>query len=96
MTVDASRATTVALIPIVPLGMSLGLFFVISYAACVLLYLVAPELFAGHAILALLLSDFEGLGWRGFLLGLLETFGYGWYVALIFGPLYNFFAGRRR
>ncbi len=23
-----------------------------------------------------------------------ETFAYGWYVALVFGPLYNFFAAK--
>ena len=28
------------------------------------------------------------------LLGLIESFAYGWYVALIFGPLYNLFAAR--
>ena len=61
---DAPRTTTVALIPVVPLGMSLGLFFVISYVACVLLYLVAPDLFGGHAILALFLSHFQLLGWH--------------------------------
>jgi hypothetical protein len=28
------------------------------------------------------------------LLGLVESFAWGWYVSLIFGPLYNFFAIR--
>jgi hypothetical protein len=34
------------------------------------------------------------LTWGSFLLGLVESFGYGWYVALIFGPLYNYCATR--
>lgn len=31
----------------------------------------------------------------GVLLGLLASFGAGWYVALIFGPLFNVFSARR-
>jgi hypothetical protein len=34
------------------------------------------------------------LTWRSFLLGLIESFGWGWYVSLIFGPLYNYFVAR--
>jgi hypothetical protein len=47
-------------------------------------------------MLTLFLPGFELLNWRSFFIGLAESFGYGWYVALIFGPLYNFFALRRR
>jgi hypothetical protein len=83
------------LIAVVPLGMALALFLVISYVACVLLYLILPEAVLNHAMLALFLPGFELLSWRSFFLGLVESFGYGWYVALIFGPLYNVFARRR-
>jgi len=37
---------------------------------------------------------FEWLTTKGFLIGLGESFVYGWYVALVFGPLYNLFAAR--
>lgn len=84
----------VAIVPIVPLGLSLGLFFVISYLACVGLYLVLPSAVLNHGVLTLFLPGFQLLNWRSFLLGLVESFGYGWYVAIIFGPLYNFFALR--
>ena len=84
------------LIPIVPLGMSLGLFLVVSYVACVILYLIAPHLVSGHVVLELFLPGFKLLDWYSFCLGLLESFGYGWYVALIFVPLYNFIAARLR
>jgi hypothetical protein len=32
----------------------------------------------------------------GFAIGLVESFLYGWYVALVFGGLYNALAARRR
>jgi hypothetical protein len=41
-----------------------------------------------------LLPGFTWLTWPSFLLGVVESFVYGWYVALIFGPLFNFFAAR--
>ena len=87
-------ARRAVLIPVVALGMSLGLFFVITYIACIVLYLIAPDIASGHAVLVLFLPGFKLLGWGSFCLGLLESFGYGWYVALIFGPLYNFFVAR--
>ena len=84
----------VALVPIIPLGFSLGAFFVISYALCVLLYLIFPQAVLDHAMLSLFLPGFKLLTWGSFFLGLIESFGYGWYVALIFGPLYNYCATR--
>ena len=94
--VDDSPARRAALIAVVPLGMALGLFLVITYLACVALYLIAPDMGSGHAVLVLLLPGFKLLNWWSFFLGLIESFGYGWYVALILGPLYNFFAARQR
>ncbi|MCC7482152.1 MAG: hypothetical protein IT541_11585 [Hyphomicrobiales bacterium] len=75
--------------------MSLGLFLVIAYIACVILYFLFPDLFLNHVILSVILPGFKLLDWRGFLLGLIETFGYGWVVALVFGPLFNFFSARQ-
>ena len=89
-------APAASTIPVQALGMSLSLFFVISYVLCVLGYLVFPGLPITHAALAIFLPGFELLSWATFLLGLAESFAYGWYVALIFGPLYNFFATRWR
>ena len=82
------------LIPVFALGMAMGLFFVISYVLCVLVYLVFPDVGSGHALLTLLLPGFKLLSLGTFLLGLVESFIYGWFVALVFGPLYNFFAAR--
>jgi hypothetical protein len=81
-------------IPVLALGTSLGLFLAISYMLCVLFYLWFPEMAAKHLVLVLFLPGFKLLTWPSFFLGLIESFGYGWYVALVFGPLYNFFATR--
>jgi hypothetical protein len=81
------------LIPVMALGMALGLFLVVSYLICVTTYFI-PGLPISHAMLTTFLPGFELLSWRSFCLGLIESFAWGWYVALIFGPLYNFFAPR--
>lgn len=75
------------------LGMSLGLFLAITFIMCVLFDLVFPE-WAMHQTWERLLPGFTWLTWPSFFLGLVWSFGYGWYVALIFGPLYNFFSTR--
>ena len=41
-----------------------------------------------------LLPGVSWMSWGSFILGVIETFAYGWYVALIFAPLFNFFAAR--
>src|SRR5215469_7324698 len=87
-----SRART---IPVIALGLSLSLFFVISYVICIIGYLIFPGLPINHAALAIFLPGFELLTWQTFLLGLIESFVWGWYIALIFGPLFNFFVQRQ-
>jgi hypothetical protein len=90
------RSHAARTIPIFALGMSLSLFFVISYVICIIGYLIFPSLPINHAALAIFLPGFELLSWQTILLGLVESFFYGWYIALIFGPLYNFFIIRWR
>ena len=54
-------------------------------------------LFQGMAMYQIwlkLLPGFTWPSWPSFLLGLVESFAYVWYVALVFGPLYNFFVPR--
>jgi cytochrome c biogenesis protein CcdA len=41
-----------------------------------------------------LLPRFEGIGWTSYFIGLVESYAYGWYFALVWAPLYNFFAAR--
>lgn len=92
----ASATAPSRAIPVFAVGMSLAIFFVVSYLACIVLYLVAPGWVLNHAMLSLFLPGFTLLSWPSFFLGLVESFGYGWYVALIFGPLYNYFEMRTR
>ena len=80
-------------IPVVALGMALSLFLMISYVICVSTYLI-PGRATSHAMLTVFLPGFELLNWKSFCLGLFESFAWGWYVAMIFGPLYNFFVVR--
>ena len=81
-------------IPVLAFGMALSGFLAISYVLCVLGYLLFPSLPINHAALTIFLPGFELLNWSTFFLGLVESFIWGWYVALIFAPLYNFFAAR--
>jgi hypothetical protein len=83
-------------LPILALGMSVSSFLAISYMLCVIGYLLFPGLPIQHQALAIFLPGFELLSWPTFLLGLVESLFYGWYIALIFGPLYNFFVARWR
>ena len=85
---------TAHLIPVIALGMALSLSLAISYVLCVLGYLFFPNVPIEHTALAIFLPGFTLLSWSSFFLGLVESFGWGWYVALVFGPIYNFFAAR--
>jgi hypothetical protein len=79
----------------VALGLSLSLFMALSCTLCVLLGLVIPD-WGLHQPWLQFFPGFTWLTWPNFALGLIESLAYGWYVALIFGPLYNVFAVRGR
>jgi len=86
------RSVGAPAIHVLALGMALGLFLLISYLLCILGYLIFPSLPISHSSLAIFLPGFELLSWSSFALGAAESFAWGWYVALILGPLYNAFA----
>jgi hypothetical protein len=77
---------------IVTLGLSLSTFFILSYTICILGYLLLPGFPVQHESLAIFLPGFTLLSWPTFFLGLIESFIWGWYVAVVFGAIYNFFA----
>lgn len=80
-------------IRLVPLGLSLSIFLAISFALCVIGNLI-PGLEGIHFLSAL----YPGVDWTRpelLIAGVAWAFGMGWYVALVFGPLYNLFNGRR-
>ena len=76
-----------------PLGMSLGLSLAIFFTLCVALGAVFPD-FGLHKPWLQFYPGFEWLTWKGFFIGLVEAFAYGWFAALVFAPLYNFFSAR--
>lgn len=83
-------------IRVVACGLGLSVFFAISFALCVLGYLLFPDLPIAHGVLSILLPGFVLLSWPRFFVGLVESIAWGWYIALILGPLYNFFSTRLR
>jgi hypothetical protein len=89
-----SAAAAGTWISIVTLGLALSVFFAITYVICIAGYLLLPGLPVQHASLSVFLPGFELLSWRSFFLGLVESFSWGWYIAVVFAPLYNFFSRR--
>ena len=82
-------------LPMVPLALSLGGFFAISFLGCILLGLIVPD--GGmHRPWLQFFSGFEWLTTRSVLIGLVWTQVYAWWTALVFGSLFNSFAGRSR
>ncbi|MGM8891524.1 DUF5676 family membrane protein [Psychrobacter sp. 1Y1] len=75
-----------------PVGNSVSLFLLISYLLCIVFGLLAPEQISMHEAWAPLLPGFEWLTWSGFLIGFVESYLYGWYFAIVFVPLYRWFA----
>lgn len=74
-----------------PLGQTLSAFLAISFILCILWGLIMPERFHMHPAWQAWLPGFsfsEPITW---LLGLTEAYLYGWYIALVYVPLRNFF-----
>lgn len=74
-------------------GHATSLFFAITFALCVAVALVFPAHNMAPS-LQQLLPGFQWISWKSFLLGPFETYGYGWYAALIWVPIYNVLAAR--
>jgi len=74
-------------------GHATSLFLAITFILCV----AFDVLFPAHAMYQVwqrLLPGFQWISWKSFLLGAVESYGYGWYPALIWTPLYNAFLAR--
>lgn len=74
-------------------GHASSLFLALSFTACVAFDLIFPE-HAMYEAWQKLLPGFEWISWKSFFIGLIESYGYGWFFALIWIPLYNVFAVR--
>jgi hypothetical protein len=74
-------------------GHATSLFLATTFILCV----VFDQLFPAHAMYQVwqrLLPGFQWISWKSFFLGAVESYGYGWYVALVWTPLYNVFLAR--
>jgi len=76
-------------------GHATSLFLAITFVLCVAFDLVFPA-HAMYETWQRLLPGFEWISWRSFFLGVVESYGYGWYLALVWVPLYNVFSRERR
>ena len=70
---------------------SLGLASAVSFVLCVLWGLVTPESLHMHPFLETVLPGFKWLSVGSFFIGLIESFFWGAYAALVFVPLHNYF-----
>jgi len=80
-------------IAIVPLGLTLSFFLVITYVLCVIYGLLGFQQ-GMHQLLFQIIPGFTWITWPSFFIGLFWTFVWGWYIALVFAPLFNFFTAR--
>lgn len=83
--------TTSAPLRIIPLGLTLSTFLLITFVICVGFGLLAPQQFHMHEAWVPLLPGFEWLTPTGFLFGAIGAFAYGWFIAIVFVPLHGFF-----
>ncbi len=80
---------------LIAVGHATSLLLAITFTLCVAFDLLFPG-WAMFEAWHKLLPGFEWLSWKSFMLGLVESYAYGWYVALIWVPVYNLFSGRTR
>jgi hypothetical protein len=69
-------------------GHATSLLFAITFLLCIAVAVVFPAHTMAQSLQELL-PGFRWLDWKSFLVGLIETYGYGWYAALIWVPIYN-------
>lgn len=74
-------------------GNATSLLLAITFILCVGFDLFFPA-HAMYEAWQKLLPGFHWLSWGSFFLGLIESYAYGWYIALIWVPLYSLFATR--
>jgi cytochrome c biogenesis protein CcdA len=80
-------------VSLVAVGHASSIFLMLTFILCV----AFDFLFPAHAMFRAwqdLLPGFEWISWKSFFLGIVESYAYGWYFALIWVPLYNYFVSR--
>jgi hypothetical protein len=82
-------------ISLMAFGHASSLFISISFVLCVVFGLLFPQNTMYEAWQPLL-PGFDWLSWQSFFLGLVESYMYGWFITLIWVPLYNFFGSKAK
>ncbi len=75
-------------------GHASSLTLAITFTLCVIFDLLFPQ-HAMYQSWRALLPGFEWLSWKSFGIGLVESYFYGWYFALIWVPIYNLSSRRK-
>jgi len=90
---NGSVAAATDRLSIYAVGMSVGIFLAISFILCVGFGLIFPTMTMYQAWLPLL-PGFAWISMSSFVIGLVEAFAYGWFIAVLFVPLFNYFSER--
>ena len=80
-------------ISLIAVGHASSLTLAISFTLCVSFDFLFPE-HAMYETWQKLLPGFEWISLKSFVIGLLESYGYGWFFTLIWVPIYNVFVNR--
>jgi len=79
---------------IIPAGHALSLFLLATFTSCVLCGLARAVNMHMRLAWEPTTPGFRWNSFPAFLIGLARAYAYGWYTALVFVPLYNFFIRR--
>lgn len=82
-------------ISLLAVGHATSAFLAISFTLCVLFDLLFPD-YAMYPSWQVLLPGFEWISWNSYFLGLIESYAFGWYLALIWVPIYNLITGKNK
>ena len=77
-----------------PLGFALGWLLAITFVIDVIGGLLFPNWWTMYRAWELMLPGFTWLNFGSFLYGLIVSFLSGWYIAIVFVPLFNYFNRR--
>jgi hypothetical protein len=81
-------------LPFWPVAWTLAVFFAVSFTLDVLAGLLFPNWWVRQNFYEMLLPGYTFIGWGAYYLGLVEIFIGGILTAVIFVPIWNFFAAR--
>lgn len=81
-------------LPFWPIAWTLAIFATVIFAFDMLLGVLYPDWWMMQKIYEFLMPGFTFISWGTFFLGLFESFVGGFWLAVLFVPIYNYFARR--